>query len=232
MSDLSSFQPIATIVAALISAAAGALATYFIIAKRKVVTFWVTETEDVTLPLRKHNKAISFKVSGREFLNLNRSEVFVKNTGNTSIADFQFDIEIPNLHHEYMAEIVVDNPDLQKAVKLNFDELRTEVDPRIRFNIVPFFNGSESFKVLVYSDGVTKDCKIHCRVQDVKTRIKSGPYMSFMDFKRAVLSEASIFGVVTVITAMISVIATSIAGATTLFVHAFDWIKGIIAVAQ
>lgn len=223
MSDLSSFQPIATIVSALISAAAGAVATYFIIAKRKAVTFWVTETEDVTLPLRKHNNAISFKVSGREFLNLNRSEVFIKNTGNTSIADFRFDIEIPNLHHEYMAEVIVDNSDLQKAVKLNFDEPRVDVDPMIRFNIVPFFNGSESFKVLVYSDGVTKDCKIHCRVQDVKTRIKSGPYMSFMDFKRAALSDASIL----VALIVVSVIATSIAGATTLFVHAFDWIKGI-----
>jgi hypothetical protein len=77
MPDLTPIQPIAAIIGALITAAVSALVTYSLVAKRKTVTFWVSESEDVTLPLRRHHNDIVFKVSGREFLNLNRTEGWI-----------------------------------------------------------------------------------------------------------------------------------------------------------
>jgi hypothetical protein len=158
--------------------------TYFVVVKRKSVAFWVSDGEDVTLPLRRHHKDIVFKVSGREFLNLNRANVFVKNTGNTSIAGFKFDIEIPGTHQQYLAELIVDDAALRNAINITWDEPPLTADPMFHIAVAPFFNKREWFKVLVYSDGETTKCKIHCRVEDVKTKIKSGPHISIADLKR------------------------------------------------
>ena len=71
-------------------------------------------------------------------------------------------------------ELVVEDAELRKAVTITWDEPRVTMNPRFHIGVTPFFNSSESFKVLVYSDGVTKDCKICCRVEDIKRGSKAG----------------------------------------------------------
>jgi uncharacterized membrane protein len=184
MPDLSPIQQVAAIIGALITATVSAAVTYFVVVKRKSATFWVSDSEDVTLPLRRHHKDIVFKVSGREFLNLNRANVFVKNTGNTSMSGFKFDIEIPGTHQQYLAELIVDDAALRNAIDISWDDPPLTADPKFHVAIASFFNKKECFKVLVYSNGETTKSKIHCRVEDVQTKIKSGPHISIADFKR------------------------------------------------
>ena len=71
------FGPIAPIVGAIIGACITAGVTYLFIYKRKVVTFWVSETEDLTLPLRQHHSFVIFKVANFEILNQVRSQIRV-----------------------------------------------------------------------------------------------------------------------------------------------------------
>jgi hypothetical protein len=73
--DLSglTFGPIAPIVGAIVGACITAGVTYFFIYKRKVVTFWVSETEDLTLPLRQHHSFVRFKVGDSELVSVRPS---------------------------------------------------------------------------------------------------------------------------------------------------------------
>jgi hypothetical protein len=96
MPDLTPVQAVASIIAAIISAAAGSLVTYFA-TKRKGVKFWISESEDITTPLKKEHPPIVFKVGERELANLNRATVAVKNVGNIAIANLYFEIKIKGL---------------------------------------------------------------------------------------------------------------------------------------
>jgi hypothetical protein len=173
--------PVAPIVAAIIGAFITAAVAYFFLARRKILSFWVADSEDVTLPLRRHHSDISVKVSGREFQNLNRARIFVKNTGNTSIVPCVFDVEIPGEHNQFLAELTTKDPDLRRAIEITWDEPQVTNDPRFHFRVSPFLNAKESFEVLFYFDKETNKCNIHCRIEDTKTKIKRGPHVSIAD---------------------------------------------------
>jgi hypothetical protein len=143
------FGPLAPIVGAIVGATIASLVGYFILQKRKRVKFWVSKSDDVTLPLRRDHKHIVFQIGGRNFVNLNRAMVFVKNVGNTAISGFKFDIEIPDQHQEYLAELIVDDSELRKAIKLEWNELKITTNPRCHVHVAPFFNMEEGFEVLL-----------------------------------------------------------------------------------
>lgn len=180
--------PLAPIIGAIIGALITAVIGYFFIAKRKILSFWIADSEDITLPLRRHHSDISVKVSGREFQNLNRASVLVKNTGNTSIAPCRFDIEMPGEHFQFLAELTTRDADLRKAIQITWDEPQVTNDPRFHFQVSPFLNAKESFEVLLYFDKEAHKCNIHCRMEDTKIKLKRGPHLSIKE----ILSQSEI----------------------------------------
>jgi hypothetical protein len=180
--DLSglTFGPIAPIVGAIVGACITAGVTYFFIYKRKVVTFWVSETEDLTLPLRQHHSFVRFKVGDSELANLNRARVVVKATGNTAISNLTFDIEIPGAHPMYLAEHHAESPKLYHAIQIDWDKPPKTSDPRFHIT-VPFLNPKEKFDILVFFDERSDRCNIHCRIEDVRAPVKRGDYFSIFD---------------------------------------------------
>jgi hypothetical protein len=135
------------------------------------MSFWIAASEDITLPLRRHHSDISVKVGGREYQNLNRASVFVKNTGNTPIAPCQFDIEMPGEHFQFLAELITRDADLRKAIQITWDEPQVTNNPRFHCQVSPFLNAKESFEVLLYFDKEAHKCNIHCRIEDTKIRL-------------------------------------------------------------
>jgi hypothetical protein len=179
MQDLSSIQPMAPLVSAIITAAMSFVVAYFIIAKRKKVAFWIEPSVDLTLPLRRHHKHMVFKIDDRDFLNLNTAAVFVKNGGNTSIGNFKFDIEIPGQHGQCLAELVEVDDELRKAVNITWDEPWSDNNPRFHIAISPFFNRKETLKVMFYFNNTTVNCNVYCRIEDVIVKISRGQYRRF-----------------------------------------------------
>jgi hypothetical protein len=180
--------PLAPIIGGIIGALITAVVGYFFIAKRKILSFWITDSEDITLPLRRHHSDISVKVSGREFQNLNRARVFVRNTGNTSIAPCRFDIEMPGEHIQFLAELTTRDADLRNAIQITWDEPQVTNNPRFYFQVSPFLNAKESFEVLLYFDKETQKCIVHCRIEDTKIKLKRGPHLSIKE----ILSQSEI----------------------------------------
>jgi hypothetical protein len=105
----------------------------------------------------------------------------VKNTGNTPIAPCPFDVEIPGEHNQFLAELTTKDPDLRRAIEITWDEPQVRNDPRFHFRVSPFLNPKESFEILFYFDKETNKCKIHCRIEETKTKIKRGPHLSIAD---------------------------------------------------
>jgi hypothetical protein len=170
---LSSIQPVSAIIGAIITAIVAIVIAVFIVPKRKRVTFWVGPSEDLTLGLRQAHQQISFRVGGRDLLNLNRAALAVKNTGNDAIVEFTFDIGIPGNHPFYVAEAVIDDDiALKHAIRIALDEPARSTNPRIHISL-PFFNPGESFEMIAFFDGTTDDCNIHCRMEGVHCKIKS-----------------------------------------------------------
>jgi hypothetical protein len=214
--DLSglTFGPIAPIVGAIVGACITAGVTYFVIYKRKVVNFWVSETEDLTLPLRQHHSFVRFRVGDSDLSNLNRGRVVVKNTGNTAIANLAFDIEIPGTHAMHLAEHHATSQKLYQAIQIDWDKPPKTSDPRFHI-IVPFLNPKEKFDILVFFDGTTDRCNIHCRIEDVRALVKQGDYFSIFDkdsLRALGKSEGIgwIGGLITALGAMVGVALTKI----------------------
>ncbi|MFH1343102.1 MAG: hypothetical protein ABIL01_18145 [Pseudomonadota bacterium] len=188
MSDGSFVQyaPFITFFGPIIGALIGAAITWYVVVPRKEVTFWVSEPEDITRPLLKHYPEIKFRVSGRDFDSLNRSMVVVKSTGNRSVNELKFDIEIPGLHTEFLAELGVENEALRKSIGISWDEPRKTEGPRFHVDVTPFIKPKEAFRILLFFDGSASECLVHCRMDDVEAKVKHGEPLSFTElFARA-----------------------------------------------
>jgi hypothetical protein len=89
--------------------------------ERKRVTFTIGNSEDLTLPLQQQaHGGVTFKFAGEDWVNLNRATVVVRNTGNTSIKDFRFDVVIPNRHNHYQAAIGQTSPEILQNIKIDW----------------------------------------------------------------------------------------------------------------
>jgi hypothetical protein len=162
--------PAAPIVGAIAGAIIGAVVTLYFVLKRKRVAFYVTPSEDITIPLQQHKRHIGFKLGDRELLNLNRGSVLVVNRGNTAIQDFTFDIVINGDHQFAAAELNSDDVKLVNAVKIVDRESKQPYDPIFHVSI-PFLNPGESFEVVLFFDGTTNDCQVYCRMEDMKFKV-------------------------------------------------------------
>jgi hypothetical protein len=177
--DLTAIQPVAAIIGAIITATVSVLVTLFVVVKRKRVTFVISPSEDLTLVLRQSHKFIVIKWGDRELLNLNKGSVIVKNTGNSSISHFHFEIMVQGKHPFCIADVVSPDPKLRSEVKI---ESEPTLDTRYHtFKVsIPFFNPKEIFEVPVFFDEVTVDCSVSCRMEELKYRVRRNDYLEAM----------------------------------------------------
>jgi hypothetical protein len=171
--------PLGPIIAAIITF----FATFFFLRKRKRVIFLVSKSEDLTLPLRRESRDVTFKITGEDWFNLNRATVTVKNIGNTSIKDLQFDIQIPGSHNHYRAGIARASNGIRPAIKINWDDPPVWTNPLFHISL-PFFNRIESFELFLFFEGTTDECNVRCRMGGVEVKIKEAPRRTLFQFLR------------------------------------------------
>jgi hypothetical protein len=162
--------PIAPIIGgggAIVGALIGAGVTYFLVVKRKVVRFAITKTEDFTLPIRQGHDFLEFSVGERKLANLNRASVSVSNGGNTALQQLKFDVVIPGQHGTFIPQFSSSDEKLLEEIKF---EMEAKDDLRLRFS-VPYLNRKEAFRVGLFFDGATVDCKLNCRLEDVAVKM-------------------------------------------------------------
>jgi hypothetical protein len=166
------FGPIAPIVGAMVGALIAAAVTYFVVVKRKRVTFWIRETEDLTAPLRKHHPDISIKIGNNEYKNMNKGSVLIRNMGNQAVENFAFDVALPGRHGVIMTNLKWRDP------TATMDQLGVELvtdsnNMPLRFSI-PFLNPNESLELDLYFEGEPVGCNVSCRMQDLKIKMRRG----------------------------------------------------------
>jgi hypothetical protein len=160
--------PIGPILSAIITF----FATYFFLRERRRVTFLLSNSEDLTLLLRRQSQdVVTFKITGEDWFNLNRAAVVVKNTGNTSIKDLRFDIEIPRSHNHYRAGIANASPDVARNIKITWDEPAVFINPSFHVEL-EFLNRHEFFELYLFFEGTTDNCKVRCRMEGIDVRVK------------------------------------------------------------
>ena len=168
------FGPISPIIAALLGAAIAALSTYFMLFKRRVIMFWISDSEDLTLPLRKSNPFVTFKVGENEFSCLNRAKIVVKNSGNEVINNFFFDIEIPEKHGYVSFETSTKDVKLQQSIHVTAAPENHVVMGGKFFVTSDYLNKKDKFTLFVFFDGKTRNCQVRCRLENTKVIIKRG----------------------------------------------------------
>ena len=140
--------------------------------ERKQVTFLLSKSEDLTLPLRQQSHdVVTFKITDEDWFNLNRATAVIKNTGNTSIKDLRFDIEIPGHHNHYRAGLSNVVPDMARNIKITWDEPPVFVNPSFHVEVA-FLNRKELFELFFFFEGTTDSCKVHCRMEGIDVHIK------------------------------------------------------------
>lgn len=162
--------PVATIIGALI----GAAITYVYGVKRKRLHFWIATTENLTRSLQRHHQQIVVSVGGQPFLDLNRAVVLIKNAGNVSIGDFDFEIVILGQHQGYLHDIIAESADLRSGISVTTDQPLRTYNPVLRVAVTNFLNPSESFRIAIFFDGAADACIVRCRIVDLKVRIRTG----------------------------------------------------------
>jgi hypothetical protein len=163
--------PIAPIIGAVVGSLITAAIAYYVLAKRRRVLFTINEAEDLTLPLRQENqnRLIVFTIDNRSVFNFNRCVIDVRNTGNTPIEDFKFEVDIPGMHEFAIVDPICELRELREAIKVS----SLVVGGSNTFAIsVPFFNAREEFALYVLFDNATENCVVRCRLPDVSVRIK------------------------------------------------------------
>jgi hypothetical protein len=151
------------------------LVTYYIVVRRKYVVFWISKSDDITLPLRQEGMRVrqffSFKLGDREFRNLNKSTVRVKNKGNVAIQNLSFDVVILG-EHTALPGISAKNHRIARSVEVK-SEIENRVDPIFAIS-TPYLNPKEAFEIDLFFDGEADECRVYCRMEDVKIKIKGG----------------------------------------------------------
>jgi hypothetical protein len=180
--SFTSIQPFSAIIGATITAATTLVIAVLITRKRKRVTFLISESEDLTLPLWDHG-FVSLKVGNFTISKLNRARVFIKNTGNDVIRNFLFDIVIPGNHPMHLAEKRAKQNKLYEAIKIE-DEPATVRGPTFHIS-VNFFNPKEVFEVIVFFEAETVDCQVECRGKVTRTKpVSRDPLKDLLDDMR------------------------------------------------
>src|SRR5262249_9728101 len=114
------------------------------------------------------------------------------NSGNASIPKLIFDIEIPGRHEQYLAEVVVRDDSLREAVEITWRQTESRINPRCQVIVSPFLNSGEAFEVLIYFDNTVDNCKVYCRMKDVRSKVRAGEHKSL---RNAIAESTYILGV-------------------------------------
>ena len=144
--------------------------------KAKRVTFWVDESEDLTLPLKRSEQVVVLEIGQYRGFEFNRSVVTVKNTGHAAIKDFTFHIVIPGEHALAMAQVRSSDPKLREAAKIDRETHGSPVYNPNFTATVPFLNQKEMFDVLIFFDKDVIDCFVSCRMEEVRVIVKRGAW--------------------------------------------------------
>jgi len=171
--------PLAPIIGAIVGALITAVVGYFILAKRKRLTLWISDTDDITAPLRRHHREILFRIGQDDLVKLNRSRITVKNSGNTALGMFTFDVKLPGDHQHYYGDLAPEDAGFRDNVVIEWPQPRIMEDPVLTVKVSPFLNARETFSITTYFDGDTEPVEVRCRIEDVTTRIKRGEYAPF-----------------------------------------------------
>jgi hypothetical protein len=169
--DWVKYAPFVTVFGPIVGALIGAAVTYYITAKRKEVTFFISHSEDLIGRLREHEGYVQLKAGERELHGFNRGAVIVRNTGNAVISDFQFLVEIPGHHPFHFADVIAADVLLkeQTGYTTNWKEGGSSLQNRVS---IRFFNPGEQFELVMCFDGEPTDCNVYCRMADVKSKVK------------------------------------------------------------
>jgi len=186
MEGLVPYLPLVAILGPILGALIGALVTYRFVVKRKRVNFFIHHTEDLTLPLQQQQSMVVFRVGNSEVLNLNRALILIKNTGNTAISNFEFDVEVPNQHSMCIAESFSENRKLAGAIDISRDETRGGYNPTFTIK-VPFFNAKERFSIRLFFDNTSDEVAIHCRMEDVLSFSRDADFINSNTWQAAIL---------------------------------------------
>jgi hypothetical protein len=142
-------------------------------AERRRLEFLISRTEDLSKTLKVHHQELVVSVKDQTFSRLNRSVIKVRNTGNVSLKSVDFYVEIPGQRSAYLADVIAGPPDLTSGIKIITASAGPTVNPVFHVVLESFLNPGESFNVVAFFDGNTSDCKVRCRIADVKVTIKS-----------------------------------------------------------
>jgi hypothetical protein len=176
--DLTLLGPLSPIIGAVIGAVIASLVTYFIVVRRQYLMFWILKSNDIAFPLRQQamllRQFFSIKIGDREFHNLNKSTVRVKNIGNIAIQHLSFDVVIPG-EHTAVAVASARNLDLRRSVQVEskYDDIKIPIDPMYAIS-TSYLNPKESFEIALFFDGKVDECEVYCRMEDVKIKIRRG----------------------------------------------------------
>ena len=180
LDNLSSFGPFAPIIGALVGGVIGAFVTYYFVVRRKYVLFRIGQSIDITLPLRAEafrarQFHMSIKIGDLEFHNLNKCTVNIRNKGNAAIQNLTFDVTISG-NHTVLPTVLAKELALSKSIQVlpKYDE-KSKIDP-IYTVCAPYLNPGELFDLVLFFDGPTDECRVYCRMEDVKTKIKRLPF--------------------------------------------------------
>lgn len=160
--------PLITILGPILAALLTLAATRYFRERRRL-EFLIVRTEDLTLPLRRSNEHISFKIDDVELTNFNRALIFVRNKGNASITAPKFQVKIPGVHNYHLFDITAKDARLQELIKAHWDS-KTEA---IMLDVtVPFLNPKDTFRIAAFFDGETVACEILFRMEGVSSVFK------------------------------------------------------------
>lgn len=164
---LKDFMPIIAILGPILGAIVGFLLARRVRERRRV-TFVLSRAEDLMLPLRRNQAMVSLKVGEREFLSFNRISVYVRNSGNKTIEGFTFDVIIPGLHTEIIADFPHNAPSLGQAIEHHLTKNSQE---DILTVSLPFFNAKEQIVVRVFFDNVASEASVRFRMNGVESSV-------------------------------------------------------------
>jgi hypothetical protein len=163
--------PLAPIIGAIVGAVIASLVTYFVVVRRKSASFSIRSSTDLTRAIRRLHRNISVKIGDKEFPNLHQNALDVRNTGNSTIKDFSFQVMLSGVFIAYFAEIETNDIRLRQDITLT-DEGHSGVDPV--FNVqVPFLNVKERFRLVIFYSGQPSPCEVICRMEDLRVKVRS-----------------------------------------------------------
>ncbi|MGJ5141636.1 hypothetical protein ACQR1V_26890 [Bradyrhizobium oligotrophicum] len=164
--------PIAPIIGATFGALIGAAVTYVLVQKRKRVIFFAGKSESLTESLKARTGEIAKVTINKQELNsLNRAEVHAFNSGNTSIANFSFEILIPGLHQFVQPSLNASSLLLQTDVLIKVSSVEQYSSIKLT---APFLNPKERLEVAVFFDGKLVEPEVMCRIEDVRCKVRRG----------------------------------------------------------